>query len=71
MLARLEGVGWLTSDWEDVDASAAGRPRRRYYRLTGEGIHTARAALAARQAAIDARRRAPVQGAARPATSMT
>src|SRR4051795_4820529 len=35
ILARLEGIGWLESRWEDVDASEAGRPPRRYYRLRG------------------------------------
>jgi PadR family transcriptional regulator, regulatory protein PadR len=34
-LARLEQGGVLTSRWEDVDASEAGRPRRRLYRVTG------------------------------------
>lgn len=47
ILARLEGRGWLTSRWEQVDPSAAGRPARRYYRLTADGVAGARAALAA------------------------
>jgi len=46
ILARLEGVGWLESRWEDVDPGEAGRPARRYYRLTGAGVESARAALA-------------------------
>ncbi len=46
ILARLEGVGWLESRWEDVDVRAAGRPARRYYRLTADGIVRAGAALA-------------------------
>ena len=46
ILARLEGVGWAASRWEDVDPSAEGRPVRRYYRLTAEGREQARAALA-------------------------
>jgi len=46
ILARLEGVGWLSSRWEDVDPSTAGRPARRYYRLTASGAESARAALA-------------------------
>lgn len=46
MLARLEGLGWLESRWEDVDPSAAGRPARRYYRLTPTGVEQARDALA-------------------------
>jgi PadR family transcriptional regulator PadR len=44
ILARLEGYGWLESRWEDVDPQREGRPRRRYYRLTPDGIaHAARA----------------------------
>jgi PadR family transcriptional regulator PadR len=45
ILARLEGLGWVESRWEDVDPSTAGRPARRYYRLTPEGRAEARAAL--------------------------
>ena len=46
ILARLEGYGWLSSRWEDIDASAEGRPARRYYLLTADGVQAARAALA-------------------------
>ena len=46
ILARLESYGWVSSRWEDVDASAEGRPPRRYYRLTANGAAAARAALA-------------------------
>jgi PadR family transcriptional regulator, regulatory protein PadR len=46
MLARLERVGWVSSRWEDVDPSEAGRPARRYYRLTATGAEQAAAALA-------------------------
>ncbi len=46
ILARLEAAGWVDSRWEDIDPRAAGRPARRYYRLTGEGAQQARAALA-------------------------
>jgi PadR family transcriptional regulator, regulatory protein PadR len=52
ILARLEKVGWLESYWEDVDPHRAGRPRRRYYRLSSDGAQSARAALAA----VEARR---------------
>jgi PadR family transcriptional regulator PadR len=45
ILMRLERARWLASDWEDVDPAQIGRPRRRLYRLTGEGAHNARAAL--------------------------
>lgn len=46
ILARLEGVGWLQSRWEDVDPRTEGRPARRYYRLTTQGAQAAQAALA-------------------------
>jgi DNA-binding PadR family transcriptional regulator len=46
ILARLEGLGWVESRWEGIDPSAAGRPARRYYRLTGDGVAEARTALA-------------------------
>src|SRR4029453_18453863 len=46
ILARLEGVGWLTSRWEEIDPRAEGRPARRYYQLTPDGLELARAALA-------------------------
>ena len=46
ILARLEGLGWLESRWEDIDPRDEGRPQRRYYRLTGDGVSRARLALA-------------------------
>jgi PadR family transcriptional regulator PadR len=46
ILARLEAVGWLESRWEDVDPREEGRPRRRYYWLTEDGVERARDALA-------------------------
>lgn len=46
ILARLEACGWLESHWEDIDPTRAGRPRRRYYRLTPDGVELARNALA-------------------------
>jgi PadR family transcriptional regulator len=46
ILARLERIAWVESDWEDPDAHIAeGRPRRRYYRLTREGAECADEAL--------------------------
>lgn len=45
ILARLEGAGWLESRWEDIDSRAAGRPARRYYRLTADGTQVAHDAL--------------------------
>lgn len=56
ILARLEGVGWLESRWEDIDPSREGRPARRYYQLTASG------AAQARQAVQAARRPAPGLG---------
>ena len=56
ILARLEQAGWLESRWEDVDQHAAGRPRRRYYRLTPDGLRAARAASAAAATRRAARR---------------
>lgn len=50
ILARLERIGWVESDWEDPDAHIAeGRPRRRYYQLTREGAECADEALRAIQ----------------------
>jgi DNA-binding PadR family transcriptional regulator len=46
ILVAFENAGWLESRPEDVDAAQAGRPRRRYYRLTPGGIEAGRAALA-------------------------
>jgi DNA-binding MarR family transcriptional regulator len=45
ILSRLEDAGWLTSEWEQLDPSEAGRPRRRFYRLTGAGRARAREEL--------------------------
>ncbi|MFG3620823.1 PadR family transcriptional regulator [Nocardia sp. NPDC047654] len=49
ILARLETAGWITSDWEDIDESAEGRRRRRYYRLTHDGAAKAYSEVAKRQ----------------------
>lgn len=37
ILVRLEAHGLATGRWEDVDPAVAGRPRRRYWRLTDAG----------------------------------
>jgi PadR family transcriptional regulator, regulatory protein PadR len=51
ILARLEGLGWVESKWEEPDVHVpAGRPRRRYYRLTQDGATRARIALHAAEA---------------------
>jgi len=38
ILLRLEAAGWFVSQWESIDPSSAGRPRRRLYRLTPGGL---------------------------------
>lgn len=44
LLQRLERAGWLDSRWETEDPSELGRPRRRYYRVTGLGRQHAHSA---------------------------
>jgi PadR family transcriptional regulator PadR len=46
LLARLENADWMRSEWEQVDPSEVGRPRKRFYKLTGHGQTRARKALA-------------------------
>jgi len=46
ILHKFEEIGWLESRFEEIDPSDAGRPRRRYYRLTPDGAEFARDALA-------------------------
>uniref|UniRef100_UPI003F497165 PadR family transcriptional regulator n=1 Tax=Amycolatopsis sp. CA-096443 TaxID=3239919 RepID=UPI003F497165 len=44
ILARLEQLGWATSEWETADP-AARDARRRFYQLSPEGLSSARALL--------------------------
>jgi DNA-binding PadR family transcriptional regulator len=46
LLRRLQDAGWVVAKWEQVDPVAVGRPARRYYHLTAEGIERAETALA-------------------------
>jgi PadR family transcriptional regulator, regulatory protein PadR len=46
MLARLHDQGLVTSEWESQPGDASGRPPRKYYQLTSEGIRIARLELA-------------------------
>jgi DNA-binding PadR family transcriptional regulator len=46
ILQRLQRAGWVDARWEDIDPVASGRPARRYYRLTPDGVVAARQALA-------------------------
>jgi PadR family transcriptional regulator PadR len=52
ILLRLEREGWVTGTWEDIDESAAGRRRRRYFILTGLGQREARRVLSERQQVV-------------------
>jgi DNA-binding PadR family transcriptional regulator len=49
-LGRLEEFGLLSSRWEDPE-TVEGRPRRRLYTLTGEGVRVAGQQAAAQDAA--------------------
>ena len=51
VLQRLENAGWLKSEWEKIEPTEAGRPRRRLYKLTGQGQTKAVKALAELQTA--------------------
>ena len=69
MLSRLQEQGLVTSAWEA--AEAGGRPPRRYYRLTEEGIETGRQELARAGAARVPPRGAAARGSTRPAQGST
>lgn len=45
ILMRLERAGWVESRWEHLDPSEVGRPRKRFYSLTGVGHNKASEAL--------------------------
>ena len=45
ILFRFERLGLVTSRWEKGSPQKLGRPRRRLYRITGEGVRVARRAL--------------------------
>lgn len=47
ILHRLQAAGWVEARWEEVDPAEQGRPARRFYRLTADGVTDARQALAA------------------------
>jgi DNA-binding PadR family transcriptional regulator len=62
LLRRFEQLGWLESRLVELDPSAAGRPPRVLYHLTGEGEQAARAELARLERLLPLRR---------PATGLT
>jgi PadR family transcriptional regulator, regulatory protein PadR len=37
LLQRLTAAGWIVGEWEKVDPSEIGRPKRRLYKLTRSG----------------------------------
>jgi DNA-binding PadR family transcriptional regulator len=41
ILVAFESAGWLISRDDDIDPRTEGRPRRRYYLLTAEGVSAA------------------------------
>ena len=45
ILFRLEQAGWLESRWEVETPQQLGRPRRRFYQLTGIGARKAKSAF--------------------------
>jgi DNA-binding PadR family transcriptional regulator len=51
VLQRLQQAGWVAAQWEEIDPAAEGRPARRYYRLTPQGVADGRQALAELHAA--------------------
>jgi len=69
MLARLQQDGLVDSEWEAQREDAGGRPPRKFYRLTAEGLRVARLELA--QASSPARARRVRHGATRPAPGST
>jgi PadR family transcriptional regulator PadR len=56
MLARLHDQGLLTAAWETPTGDVGGRPPRKYYQLTAEGICVARLELARSSAEAHASR---------------
>jgi DNA-binding PadR family transcriptional regulator len=50
ILERLTEMGWVTARWEH-QAAEPNKPRRRYYKLTGDGVAQADALIADRRPA--------------------
>jgi PadR family transcriptional regulator PadR len=63
MLARLQQQGLVESEWEPRHDDAGGRPPRKYYRLTGEGIRITRLELARARPPVRSARAGRVQPA--------
>lgn len=65
ILARLEGAGWVESDWEREERGERG-PRRRFYEMTADGHAAARDLLAEQRRAAPERTWPPRARPARP-----
>ena len=69
ILDRLENAGWIESGWEREERGGRG-PRRRFYRLSPDGLSAARDLLTERRGAVRQRgdrapagaRKGPVPG---------
>ena len=70
MLSRLQQEGLVASEWEEQRPDAGGRPPRRYYRLTAEGVRVARLELARASAGVPAAAGPARHVTARPAHGM-
>jgi DNA-binding PadR family transcriptional regulator len=46
IMTRLREAGWAEASWEQIDPDVEGRPARRYYRLTPDGVVAARTGVA-------------------------
>ena len=74
MLSRLQEQGVVSSAWEPPGGDGSGRPARRYYFLTDEGIESARQELARADSARQGARgtaRGAARGAGHPARGST
>jgi PadR family transcriptional regulator PadR len=60
ILLRLEARGVIDGVWEEIDEAAAGRRRRRYHRITSDGIAYASSALEEWRAVMEQRGRVGV-----------
>ena len=56
ILARLESIGWVDSEWETGEREDRG-PRRRFYRLNPDGMAAARVLRAERRPSSTSRAR--------------
>jgi PadR family transcriptional regulator, regulatory protein PadR len=70
MLARLQQEGLVGSEWEAQREDAGGRPPRKYYRLTADGLRVARLELA-QASSSPATARTAGRGATRPVPGST